>query len=193
MPCSIIYIPPLFLAPTPSPITAYTTTAPFRPVPLCFDHFTNGTSSLRNHLLTTDNSSRCTPYNNVHYIVYDVKKTTLYVVYSVHCTLHSGRCTLYIVQCRSLLFSVEVTNVRCTLYSVYCTRYSGCCTLYSACTMYTVQCTVYTECTLSVHTLSVHWVYIHYTVYSAHCTVYCVHWSLRRRTIETTPRLDTRH
>ena len=52
--------------------------------------------------------------------------STLYIVYTVQCTLYNVHCTMYTVQC--------------TLYNVHCTMYTVQCTLYNVhCTMYTIH------------------------------------------------------
>ena len=50
-------------------------------------------------------------------------------MYTVHCVVHAGMCTLYTVYC-------TVQAGMCTLYAVYCTVQAGRCTLYN------VHCTV---------------------------------------------------
>ena len=74
--------------------------------------------------------------------------------YTVHCTVCSVQCILYIVQRKRTLHSVQFT-----LYSVQRTVYV------IQYTMYIVQCTAYS---------------VRYTLYTEHCTLYIVYYTVYR-------------
>ena len=77
--------------------------------------------------------------------IYPGEHCTLYIVYTVHCTLYIVHCTLYTIY--YTLYIVQC-NVPCTMYSIlHCTG-----------TLFTMHCTLYV---------------VQYTLYSVHCTLCC--------------------
>ena len=116
------------------------------------------------------------------YTVHCVQGTLciLYLLYSVQCIMHDVHRTSFIVFC--ILYNIQLRTVYGlqTTYDVQCTTYIHC-TLFKKhsivyivqCKLYSVYCTVYIDqCTLIVYS-----VYVYWTLYTVHCTMYDVHYT----------------